>query len=155
MKTILLFFLLLGNTLLAQVGDQSIQWITWQELETTLEEEPKKTLLFFEANWCAYCKKIDRVVFTKPEVIQKINSEFYAVRMDVETLEMIDFDGVSFTNTQSKTMRNGIHDLALLFASREGQPFSLPVTVILDADFKIEHRIFEYYSSSELLRYID
>ncbi|KAB1066886.1 thioredoxin fold domain-containing protein [Tamlana haliotis] len=128
-----------------------IHWKTFPELEIALKENPKPVFIFFHAEWCAYCKKIERKIFTKPEVINMINSEFYAVEMDVETQDSIVFDNVTFTNKQAQTQRNGKHEIPLLLATREGFPFTLPATIILNKDFTINNRVFEYYTSNKLL----
>ena len=148
------FFLYFGN-LHAQTKAPAINWISWEELHVKLEKDPKKTLVFFHADWCAYCKKIDRAVFTKPEVINKINADYYAVRMNVETSDTIYFDNNKFVNTQALTKRNGVHELALLLASRTGKAFSLPVTLLFSQKFEVNKRIFEYYTSASLLNYLE
>jgi len=147
---LLIIFLGLLNPLNAQQKN-TINWITWEELDVALETKPKPVFIFFHAEWCAYCKKIEREIFTKEKVIQKINKEYYAVTMDVKTKDTIFFDGQKFYNLQAKTKRNGVHQLPLLLGSREKRPFSLPVTLIFDERFSIQKRIFEYYTSKELL----
>ncbi|WP_028377220.1 thioredoxin family protein [Leeuwenhoekiella sp. MAR_2009_132] len=154
MKRFILLLIVCCGSLAAQDRAQ-INWISWEQLEDSLVEKPKKTFIFFHADWCAYCKKIDRVVFTKPEVIKKINKEFYALRMNVETTDTIHFDGQIFTNKQHLTKRNGVHELPLLQATRPNKPFSLPVTLIFNKDFTVEKRIFEYYTSGLLLGFLD
>ena len=154
MKRFILLLIVCCGSLTAQDRAQ-INWISWEQLEDSLVEKPKKTFIFFHADRCAYCKKIDRVVFTKPEVIKKINKEFYAVRMNVETTDTIHFDGQIFTNKQHLTKRNGVHQLPLLLATRPNKPFSLPVTLIFNEDFTVEKRIFEYYTSTLLLGFLD
>ncbi len=147
---LLLFFLLVYPVVNAQVKAE-INWKSWSELEQALEEESKPVFIFFHAEWCAYCKKIEREIFTNPEVINKINSSYYAVEMDVETTDTIHFDNIEFVNKQALKQRNGVHQLPLLLASRKGIPFSLPATIILDKDFAVKKRLFEYYTSTELL----
>ena len=155
MKKMLLFLFLSCGSLIAQKSNQQINWLSWEQLESALAEKPKKTLIFFYADWCAYCKKIDRVVFTKPEVIKKINQDFYTVRMNAETTDTISFDGTVFTNPLVKTQRNAVHQLAALLGSRENYAFSLPVTLFFDEQFKVKSRVFEYYTSEELLKYLN
>lgn len=128
-----------------------INWKKWSELELSMEKETKPVFIFFHAKWCDYCQKIEREVFTKPEVIQKINNDYIAVEMDVEQTDTITFEGIQFTNKQALTKRNGIHEIARLLASRERFPFSLPATVILNKNFTLKKRLFEYYTSKRLL----
>jgi len=148
----LILLLLLGffHPLRAQQND-AINWKTWPELEQALHKEPKPVFVFFHAEWCAYCKKIQREIFTKKEVIEKINKEYYAVEMDVERTDTIQFDGLNFSNTQALKKRNGVHELPLLLASREKRSFVLPATLIFDRNFRIKERVFEYYTSKKLM----
>ncbi|WP_215224107.1 thioredoxin family protein [Echinicola shivajiensis] len=135
----------------AQKG--AIQWISFGRLEDSLEVKPKKVFIDFYTDWCSYCKKMDRKVFTKAEVIEKINKEFYAVRMDAETQDSIRFDGQVFINRQSSKRRAGIHDLALLLGNREGQ-FAPPTMLILNPEFELLDRRFEYLYSEKLLDWL-
>lgn len=152
MKQLIFFLFLSCGSLIAQKSDVQINWLSWEQLETALAEKPKKTIVFFHADWCAYCKKIDRVVFTKPQVIEKINTDYYAVRMNAETTDTIHFDGQEFINKQAVTRRNGVHELPLLLGSRTGKGYSLPITLIFDEQFAFKNRIFEYYTSAKLLK---
>lgn len=153
MKRIILFLFVLFCWMPQAFSQKSegIQWKNWSELEHALQEHPKPVLIFFYADWCAYCKKIEREVFTKQEVIHKINSDYYAVEMNVETTDTITFDNIKFINEQSLTQRNGVHQIPLILASRETQPFYLPATILLNPDFSVEKRVFEYYTSKHLL----
>jgi len=146
----LLFFLIGISPAKSQHNDE-INWKTWEELEQALHKEPKPVFVFFHAEWCAYCKKIEREIFTQKKIINKLNANYYAVKMDVETKDSITFDGVKFTNKQSLTKRNGVHQLPLLLASRKNQAFSLPATLIFDKNFSVNKRVFEYYTSKELM----
>ena len=148
---LLIFIFGLSYPLRAQQNEE-IYWLTWEELDLALEENPKPVFIFFHAEWCAYCKKIEREIFTKKKVIGKLNKKYYAVEMDIETEDTIHFDGQKFSNMQSKTKRNGVHQLPLLLASRKNAPFFLPVTLIFNKDFRLQKRVFEYYTSKELLQ---
>lgn len=146
---------ILGTASLFGQQKETVHWLSWQELEQALDEEPKPVFMFFTAQWCGYCKKIKREVFTKTEVITKINSEYYALEMDVESMDSIWFDNQWFVNEQAKTRRNGVHQLPLLLASRERYPFSLPATLFLHSDFTVRERVFQYYTSKKLMKLLD
>jgi len=146
-----IFILWVGLFLARAQSTSEIKWKNWSELERAIKEEPKPVFIFFHAKWCAYCKKIEREIFTKPEVIQKLNNDYYAVEMDVEQTDTITFEGIQFTNKQALNKRNGVHEIPLLLASRKSIPFSLPATVILNKDFTLKERFFEYYTSKRLL----
>ncbi|MEM6541268.1 MAG: thioredoxin domain-containing protein, partial [Bacteroidota bacterium] len=42
-------------------AQNSIQWISFEQLEDSLSIKPKKVFITFYADWCAYCKKMERV----------------------------------------------------------------------------------------------
>lgn len=147
---IVILFTLNIQSFFAQ-SNQGIHWKTWPELEEAYAQKPKPVFVYFHAKWCAYCKKINRDVFSKNKVIEKINNNYYAVTMDVETLDTIVFDGVTFINKQANTKRNAIHELPLLLASRKNKQFTLPVTLIFNRDFVIKERLFSYYTSKKIL----
>ncbi|EDM45111.1 hypothetical protein SCB49_03284 [unidentified eubacterium SCB49] len=148
-----LFFVFLVGLFIGRAQNVSdIEWKSWPELEQAIKKEPKPVFIFFHAKWCAYCKKIEREILSKSEVIEKINAKYYAVEMDVERTDTITFEGVQFTNKQAEIMRNGVHQIPLLLASRKNTRFSLPATIILNKDFTLKERIFEYYTSKTLLK---
>lgn len=129
---------------------KEIQWLSFEKLEDSLKVKPKKTFIFFFADWCIYCKKMEQAAFKNDEIIQLLNSNFYAVKMNTESKETIVFDGKTYINKNLGKSRNPTHEIPLLLASRKNKPFSLPATIILDENFKIEKRYFEYLSPKKL-----
>ena len=129
-------------------------WLSFEQLETALQQESKPVLLFFYADWCAYCKKMERYAFKNKKVVKQLNREFYVVRMNAETTEPITFEGTTFYNNEVEIKRNPTHQLAKLLASRKNKPFTLPAIVLLDKDFKVINRRFTYLTSSQLIDFI-
>lgn len=147
------FSLLVSPRLLAQ-DSETINWLTFEQLKSALEEEPKKVFIDFYTDWCTYCRKMDKVVFTKPEVIQLLNEEYYAVRFNAETDSVVSFGGREFINDQVTQSRNPIHQIAQLLTVRNGQ-FVAPTMVVLDEEFMVTARYFEYLSSKRLLKVLE
>lgn len=122
----------------------------FEELEESLEEEKKPVVIYFYTDWCVYCKKMDKQAFKDPEIISALNNHFYAVKMNAESTENIKFDGQIFTNEQVKTKRNAIHQIPLLLASRKNTPVSFPVILVLDENFKVLRKSYEYLTTEKL-----
>jgi thioredoxin-related protein len=148
-QILLLLVLLIGVTKLS-AQDTAIDWLSFEQLEDSLAVQPKKVYIYFYAEWCAYCKKMDERAHKDPLIIQILNTEYYAVKMDAETTHAITFDSQIFVNKQVKKKRNPVHEIALLLASRDGFPFLLPAIVVLDESFEVTGRYFEYLSPKRM-----
>ncbi|TXK72711.1 Plug domain-containing protein [Mesonia sp. HuA40] len=99
----------------------------------------------------AFLKKIDRVAFKNPEVIKQLNKNYYAVRMDVNSTQPIFFDQQWFFNSEVNSKQNAVHKLAKLFINPPNKGIALPATLILNPSFKVNQRLFSYYTPKQLL----
>jgi thioredoxin-related protein len=64
--------------------------LSWSEFGSGLERagaEGKPMVVFFFTTWCGYCKKMDRVTWKDPAVIDELSRNFVAARVDVERSE--------------------------------------------------------------------
>lgn len=155
MKSFLVIFMvfLVRPNLVAQHNE--IKWMTFEQLEDSLAIKPKKVFIDFYADWCVYCKKMQEATYNNPAVIAKLNTEYYAVKMDAESTVSITFEGQMYKNKEYGKKRNPVHEIPLLLASRDGLPFSLPAIVILDENFQITNRYFEYVSPKRMLKILE
>lgn len=131
-------------------NDQAVHWLTFEQLSDSLQKRPKKVFIDFYADWCTPCLKMQRDVFTDSKVIAEINKNFYAVQMNVETTDTIQFGKQTFINKRAKK-RNPVHEIALLMASQKNKPFSLPAMVFLDENFHATARYIQYLNAEQLL----
>ncbi|NRB51383.1 MAG: thioredoxin family protein [Saprospiraceae bacterium] len=143
--------LVLCTSLRAQDKDPAVHWISFEALEDSLAVKPKKVFIDFYTDWCTYCRKMDKEVFTKPEVIDVLNEEYYAVRFNAETDSTIIFSGQQLINDQVGKSRTPIHQIAQALAFREGS-FVAPTLVFLDETFAVTSRYFAYMNSKKLLK---
>ncbi len=139
----------------AGAQENHIDWLSFEQLEDSLSVKPKRVFIDFYADWCAYCKKMDKAAFKDSKVISKLNSDYYAVKMNAETTDTIVFGGETFVNKQLRKKRNPTHDIPLLLASRENYPFSLPAIVVLNKKFEVTERYFEYLSPKQMLEALE
>jgi thiol-disulfide isomerase/thioredoxin len=155
-RSIIILLIALSHFLGAQRSTQeAVHWLTFEQLEDSLAARPKKVFIDFQTDWCAYCRKMDKVVFTKAAVIEELNKNYYAVRFNAESDAVVSFGGRQFTNDQIGKSRNPLHQLAHLGAvgrrlQGDGQIFSVPGQRALVEDFAITIGV--CYSSANVVQ---
>ena len=91
---------------------QKINWMTFQEAVKLNETAPKKIFIDVYTDWCGWCKKMDKTTFLNAEVVEYMNKNFYAVKLDAEMNDTIVFNGYTFVNQGGMNGRKGTHQLA-------------------------------------------
>lgn len=145
----------LGFTLLLQSQQQEVDWLSFEELEQKLTVQPKKVLVYFYADWCVYCKKMDQAVYKKPRIKALLQQEYYAVKFNSESTDTIYFGGKRFVNDQLGGRRNPVHQIPEFLAGKPNKPLELPATIILDENFNIVKRFFRYIPPKEMLALLE
>lgn len=108
------------NTTAVEHG--SIHWMTWEEAMTAMESEPKKIFIDVYTDWCGWCKKMDANTFTDHDVIEYMNANYYAVKLNAEKPGDKEYQGKTLT-FRSDAGRRGVHELAIvLLNGRLGYP---------------------------------
>jgi len=152
MKKVIITSCLLYLSLFCTAQEKdTVAWISFEQLSDSLTTNPKKVLLFFHTDWCAYCRKMQNEVFTNETVAQYINENYYAVRFDAESTDTVYFDNQILKNNTRKKRTGAYHEIAQLLASSKGN-FVFPVTLVLEKDFTVTQRYFEYLDRKKLLR---
>ncbi|MGO3238435.1 MAG: thioredoxin family protein [Psychroflexus halocasei] len=131
-------------------GQSQVEWIQFQDLQSEIDETPQAVFIFFHADWCVYCKKMELAAFKKAPVINLLNQNFINVKMHAESTDEILFDGQVFKNREVNNRRQSYHEIPLILAERHQDNMTLPFSVILDKNFKIVRRYFRYLSPQEM-----
>ena len=154
-KSFIYYFLVTVFTVIgSHLKAQEINWLNFEQLEDSLKVQPKPVFIDFYSSWCTYCRKMDKVVFTKSEIINILNTNYYAVRMDAESTDSIYFDDQLFVNKQAENKRNGFHQIAMTLGQRNNQ-FIPPTLIVLNKDFTVRDRYFIYLDSKKLLQSLE
>ena len=75
----------------------AIKWYDYESGWEKAKAEKKHMFVDFTATWCTWCKKLDRNTFSKPEVIQSLNSDFVPVKVWDNDPDTLDIDGFKIT----------------------------------------------------------
>lgn len=63
-------------------ADEAIKWLAYTEGTELAKKERKKILVTFFADWCRYCKLMEEHTFRDQQLIEFVNANFIAIRVD-------------------------------------------------------------------------
>ena len=144
-STIYILIILSSFTAFAQ---DKINWIDFEELPLLQAQNPKPVFIYIYADWCVYCKKMQRVSFKNKNNINLLNHKYYSLKFDLETEDAIKFNGVIYKNQEFPKNRHPKHDLAKFLTGKQNQ-ISLPAIVILDKNYAIMRKLHTYLSPKQ------
>ena len=72
---------------------QPIAWVTIEEVENLIKEEPRKVFVDVYTTWCGPCKLMDRTTFKDEKVTDYIEANYYAVKLNADSPNLIKFRG--------------------------------------------------------------
>ncbi len=121
MKVLLFAAILQLSAVQSHQETDDLKWYTLEEVQELMKTEPRKVFIDVVADWCKWCKVMEKETFTDKKVIAYINEHYYAVRMDYENLESVEFMGETIGNK----------DLAISWNVRD-----LPAIVFWEEEFE-------------------
>ena len=76
---------------------ETVKWISLAEAQEKTKSNPKTIFIDFSAEWCGWCKVMDKNTFSDAKVAAYMNENYYSVRLDYDSKESLEFFGESFT----------------------------------------------------------
>jgi len=144
-KFLLLVCLLTMTSWISAQDTDEITWYTLEEAVELSEKEPKKIFIDVITVWCGWCKKMEREVFSQDDIIKLLNEDYYAVRLDAQQKEDIEFEGETFE--YQIYGQKGFNRFAVeLLRGKMG----FPSLVFLDEEFKIIQSLEGYQQTDRL-----
>ncbi|MDQ3392616.1 MAG: DUF255 domain-containing protein [Bacteroidota bacterium] len=139
-KIIILFLLtplfLLANERdsISSENDDSISWLTIEQVEEKVKKEPRMIFVDVFTDWCGWCKRMDKDTFADPAVAAYVNKHFYAVKMNAEGKTPVTFLGQTISPAE---------------LSRALGVSGYPTIVFIDPTFKSVQPISGYRGAKE------
>lgn len=101
-------------------------WYSFNEGLTKAEKENKSILIDFYADWCHWCKVMDKNTFQNVQVAKKLQERFVPIRLDAEAgNESVKYKNQTLTNPQL-TRYFGITGFpSLVFLNSKGEPITV------------------------------
>ncbi len=103
MKKLRILYLsaILGFVSLSVKAQDKIEWMKFEEAVKANDFSPKMLFVDVYTDWCGWCKKMDKDTFTDLKVINYINANFYAVKLNAEeTKRTFNFMGKEYNEAQ-------------------------------------------------------
>ena len=96
--------------------EDKVKWVTLDQAQELAQDSSKAIIIDFTASWCGWCKVMDKNTFSDSEVASYMNENFYAVRLDYDSTEKLDFFGEELTARElgSKFRVPGLPTILLL-----------------------------------------
>jgi thioredoxin-related protein len=118
-----------GNNENGITSADRIHWYTFEQATKLNAEHPKKIFLDMYTVWCGWCKKLDSYTFVHPEIVKYVNDNFYSVKFDAETRDVIKYKGKDYINRNPPGVKRAGHDLAIYLLKGS---YSFPALIFLD-----------------------
>jgi thioredoxin-related protein len=127
MRKLFFLFALISTSLFAQnnPAPAGIKWITFNQLAKMQAIQKRPVLVDVYTDWCGWCKELDRTTYSDPNIVNYINTAFYAIKFNAESKDSITYLGKKYYN-KART-----HELAVYLM---GQNLSYPTTIFLNEE---------------------
>jgi len=144
MKNYFLGYFLFIVTITVNAQDK-IHWLSFEDAIAANIKNPKPILIDVFTDWCGWCKKLDKTTYANKVIIEYVNANFYAVKLDGEGKKDITYKKNTFKFIESG--RNGYHELP---AALMNGKLSYPTTVFMTKDQQILQQIPGYLTTERM-----
>ena len=144
MKKLFILFFLLGIT---SAGFCQLKSRTFEEIDSLQQIQKRKIVVFIHTDWCQFCQRMKTSTFKNPEIIKKLNSDFYFIDFNAEEKRDISFNNQIFKYKPSGN-NVGVHELALQLGTINNQ-IVYPVLCVLNEKNEIIFQYSNYLSAKD------
>ncbi|MFT5020820.1 MAG: thioredoxin-related protein, partial [Polaribacter sp.] len=112
--------------------EQEIKWVSLEEAEALRRTEPRKIMIDVYTDWCGWCKRMDKTTFADAKLVEYVNTNYYAVKLDAEQREPITLGGKTYEYVAHG--KRGYNQIAKELLQDK---MSYPTVVFLDEDMNM------------------
>ena len=119
-----------------QKKNSDVKWISFEEAVMLNKKNPKPLLIDVYTDWCGWCKKMDKTTYKNNVIVNYINNNFYAVKLDGEGKKDIKYKDHTFKFRQQGRTKYNEFAAALLNGK-----LSYPTTVFMNEKLELLDRV--------------
>ena len=120
--------------------NSEINWITLKEAKGLAKKHNQKILIFFYKKNCPYCEQMKKETLRNPNVIDIINRNFFAVRLDSRTKDTIYYNNIAYSNQQpiehGYTWRHDFYFEVAAYSRNGTSQITTPTIVLFNNKFQ-------------------
>ncbi|MEK6754801.1 MAG: thioredoxin fold domain-containing protein [Bacteroidota bacterium] len=120
-----------------ETSDQALRWHFFDEGAALAQQTNKKLLIDVYTDWCAWCKKMDKEVYTNQQVKDVLQSSFVAVKLNAESSKEVTYADRRISETS---------------LARQMGVSGYPTTVFLDSNAQPITKVAGYIEGKEFVR---
>ena len=144
-----IILLLLCSICVHNIAQDSIKWMTVQQLNVAMKKQPKKIMLMYHTDWCTYCKSMKETTLLNQDVIEYINTNFYPVKFNAEYPEPVAFNNRNYVHLNPGVHKK-FHQLARQYIIIN-KAIGFPTFVFFDENYGLPMPATRGYKSVEKL----
>ena len=80
----LLVIVFMITTPTGHTASNSVKWYSFDEGMALGQSQEKRIFMHFWAEWCGYCRRMEKKTFSNPAVIAKLNENFISIKVNYD-----------------------------------------------------------------------
>lgn len=136
MKKLIIPILLFLLSFQSYAQDAKVNWVTFEEAVEMNKKTPKPFLIDIYTDWCGWCKRMDKTTYQNETIVEYINKNFHAVKLDGEQKQDITFKDYTFKFKPNG--RRGYNEFAAVLLNGK---LSYPTTVFMNKELELLDRV--------------
>lgn len=93
-------FTLIDDPSTAPSTNDSLAWHSFDAGFAEAARQQKKLLVDVYTDWCTWCKKMDKEVYTDNRIVNLLNESFVVVKLNAESSKKLTYNGQEFTERE-------------------------------------------------------
>ncbi|MBI3788327.1 MAG: DUF255 domain-containing protein [Ignavibacteriales bacterium] len=109
----------------AEESTAELSWKTFDEGIALSKSQNKKMLIDVYTDWCSWCKKMDKEVYTDANVKKILSAKFVLVKLNAESHKQLTYNGEKLSETEFASAIGATGYPTTVFFKSDGQPITL------------------------------